>query len=308
MWRLALAVAVLASCNPRPTELHRLELPGFSVEVPPYVKAGKDLRYNDDEVDAESGIQRVTILWHAGKPLPPDQLEPVIGKAMDEAMEDEVIEWDPARAVTIGGQKASRLDGGFDGISAVTIVDIACGDRSIMFSLVGLGIRNFRERLLESFLCKPDPAEEAKLASAAPVGSDDPAAFEGFRHVDDNRANFTITNDVLTAVFELEHATTDAIENLQDTIDFTYGMSARFTPEGKPETRDGRTFYRGAIAIDKDTTQWAVGAVLRCNPESAVISIVGVDKPGDRAAAIEWLGKLRCAKPSDPPLAIAPAS
>ena len=307
MWRLAVSVAVLVACNPRPAELHRLELPGFSVDVPAYVKAGPDLRYSDDEVDGESGLQRVTILWNAGKPLPPDRLQPVIGSAMDEAMEDEVIEWDPARAVTVGGQKASRLDGGFDGVSAVTIVDLACGDRSIMFSLVGLGIRGFREKLLESFVCKPVAAEEARLATAAPIGSDDPAAFEGFRHLDDNRANFTITRDGLTAAFELEHATTDALEHLQDTISFTYGMAARFTPEGKPETRDGRTFYRGAVAVDRETTQWAVGAVLRCNPETAVFAIVGVETAGDRAPAIEWLKKLRCAQPSDPPLPIDPA-
>jgi hypothetical protein len=304
--RGVIALLILAACNPRPTELQRLELPGFSIEAPGYVKVPPDLRYNDDEVDGQSGLQRVTILWHAGKPVANTERIEEIGAAIGAAMEGDEIEWDPVRTLTLGGQRANRLDGGAEGLSMATIVEIGCGDRSIILTFAGLGIRGFRDRMLDTFACKPIPAEEARLATATPIGSDDPTAFAGFRHVDDVLANFSITNDELIATFELEHQPTDDLAHLQDALNGMYGLDSTFTPEGKPEIRDGRTFYRGALAVDRETTRWAVAVVLRCDPKTAVFGVAMVTKPDARQKAADWLAKLRCSKPTDPPLPLAP--
>ncbi|MEJ7599197.1 MAG: hypothetical protein WKG01_14920 [Kofleriaceae bacterium] len=165
--RPLLAIALLAGCRPMTVELEPAALPGFSVALPPYVKVPAQLGYDEGELDGLRDGNRVLVQWSVGPILAPGELRSTFGKALDEAMGGDPPEWDPPRSVTIAGQQASRLDGGVEGVSAVTAVDITCGGRNVVIAVAGLNTRRVRERIFESFACTPIAAEEARLAASA---------------------------------------------------------------------------------------------------------------------------------------------
>ena len=164
--RPLLAIALVAGCRPIAVELQPAALPGFSLELPPYVSVPPDLAYAQGELDGLRDGNRVLVQWDVGPILQPGELRDTFGKALDEAMGDDALEWDPPRSVTIGGQPASRLDGGVEGVSGATAVDITCGGRSVLIAVAGLSTRRVRERIFASFTCAPIAADEARLAPA----------------------------------------------------------------------------------------------------------------------------------------------
>ncbi len=300
--RLALALLLLVGCK-RSVELHRVDLPGFSLELPASVHYA-----GDGKTDYRSGSVRdlgdrlvVFVGWQPGEISTVDEM-PVAVRAIVAAVPSLAgLSLSPARAVEVGGQKATRIDSKIEGI-AVTFADITCGKRSVM---LGFGAaRDFeptRDRILASFRCQPDAAEDAALAAAAPIGVDDPAVLAGWSRVANDDA-FAMTNGRLAVLAVAAPSGGSATGVIGRMIPSLFaGVGAKWAERGR-ETRGGREYVRGTMTADGDETPGVVAAWACGNggDDAVIVLAFGPDDAIDEA--IDFIGKLRCARRSDPPL------
>jgi len=308
-WSWIVVSGAVAACNlPRiERSYQRIELPGFSLEAPTFVKAKPGLSYREGDVEAREGLSSISISWKVGKPFSVQELPATVKTVLEELAEGEKVTLERARSQLIGGQKASVVSGTV-GMAHTAFADITCGGRSVMISVAGLAIDELRDRIFGSFQCKPSAAEEKQLADTVPIGVDDPTTLASLRYVDDDRSSFVITNGDQVAVFDTTTGDTQEIDMLRGLMPKLLGAGANFKgdPKGR-ESRGRRTFDRGTMTLEDGTTRAAVTSLWRCdNDADAVLALVLVPDKADQPKAIDWLMKIRCAKPGDPPLPIGP--
>ncbi len=312
IWCGFLAVAALTSCSPREHELHKRQLPGFSLDVPAFVEVKPELSYRDDEIQADQGMLGISVSWSEGGTLDPAGLNMTVKALMETAAKGEDVELDPARSPTIGGQQAVQVEGNIGGIARFSFTNVVCGGRSVMIGIVGgASFEKLRDRMLGSFACTPVAADEKQLGSTTPIGVDDPTTLAGFRYVDQDRSQFSITNGELIAIFDTTSADSESMELMTKLLPNLLGAGANVTMD-----RDGRavrsvgsasrSFEQGSMKNEDGTRNGVVTSLWRCDGDKqAVFAIVVVLFDTDRTKAIDWLSKIRCARPGDPPLAIA---
>jgi len=299
--RRALVLLLVLGCK-RSTELKRVELPGFSLELPASVHYT-----GDGKTDYRAGTVRdvgdglvVFVGWQFGEIASVDEM-PVAVRAIVEAVPALArIELAQARSVEIGGQKATRIDSKIEDV-AVTFADITCGKRSVM---LGFGAaRDFeatRDRILASFQCHPAAADEA-LAEAAPIGVDDPAVLAGWSRVANEDA-FAMTNGRLAVVAvgaPSGGSVTGVLHRMIPTLFASIG--AKWQERGR-ETHGGREYFRGTMTADGEETPGVIAA-WPCGDGGDDALIVLALAPEDALDdAIAFIGKLRCARATDAPL------
>lgn len=312
------ALVLTAGCKERGLEFSRIELPGFSIEVPTFVKAPVGPEYHRGELQRHKfpGVAVPTMIgltWQAGEILTNEEMPAMAKVVIDSFAGSLKTTYGATTSVTVGGQKATRLDASLDKVS-MSFVDITCGKRSVMLSLAALdNFQAIRDRMLDSFVCKPIEAEEAKLGSKFPVGADDPTVFEGWRFGDEDRSVMTITNDELVVVFvETPKPDNVSLEQLRSLVPkLLDAAGTTFTPSNDPpETRnlgsERRIFERGTLTAEGETSA-AVTSIWMC-PDGArtVIALAVVSEGIATKAAVDFISKVRCAKAKDAPLPIAP--
>ena len=307
-------VLLLAACKPRPEAYHRVELPGFSLEAPDVLVAKPGLAYREDDLDGERGLTAVSLSWSVGELSEPDDFGERVNLVVEALAKGEKVEMMRARKTKVGGQDAVRIDGKVS-ILHITIVDIACGTRTITIQVTGTSIEDLRDRVLASFSCKPDPAQESKTAVApVPVSIDDRSVLAGFRYSDDDRTMLSITNDKLLVVFHGITGLSDEPELMRTLLPKLLESAGEYLPDSAlRETRKGpkgieRVYQGGWLTIDGER-HLVFSSVWTCDEKNSVVAyVVVLDKAVERGPTIDGLNKFRCAEPDDAPLAIAPAT
>ena len=307
-------VLLFAACKPRPEAYHRLELPGFSLETPDFVQTKPGLAYREDDLDGERGLTAVSISWSVGELSEPNEFGERVNLVIEALAKGEKVQMMPARKAKVGGQDAVRVDGKVN-ILDITIVDIACGTRTITMQITGTSIEDLRERVLASFSCKPDPKQESQTAVApVPVGLDDRSVLAGFRYTDDDRTMLSITNDKLLVVFHGVTGISDEPELMRTLLPQLLKSAGEYRPDAaRRETRKGpkgieRTYQGGWLEIDGES-HLVISSIWTCDEKNSVVAYaVVLDKAIQQGPTIDGLNKFRCAEPNDAPLAIAPAT
>jgi hypothetical protein len=298
-------LALLGACDK--LEFKPLALPGFSVDAPTFLEAPANAQYRAGQVQAQRGTKLVSISWQAGAAMTPEEMPGAIRVAIEHVAKGQGFNLGDAKAVTIGGQKATQLDA-HSGEVKVTYVDIECGKRSVMIGVVATSqFETLRDRVLGSFHCTPDEAQEKLLGDLVPIGADDPATFAGWHYADDDRSIFSITNDELVAVF-IETTTLDTPEmsKLREMIPsfLALGGASFVATDGGAETKtlaDGskRSFDRGELVVDGNRTP-AVTTFWTCDDGvRLVIGLLVAPEADKLASGIDWITRLRCSKPGD---------
>jgi hypothetical protein len=301
---VALSLAALAGCDK--LEFKPLALPGFTVDAPTFLKAPANAQYRAGQVQAQRGTKLLSISWQVGAAMTPEEMPAAIGVAIEQVAKGHNFQVGAAKAVTIGGQKATQLDA-HSGEVKVTYVDIECGKRSVMIGIVGTSqYETMRDRVLASFRCTPVEAEEKLLGDLVPIGADDPATLAGWHYADDDHSVFSISNDKLIAVF-METTVMEKREmaKLHELIPTFFALGgATFTSDGHIETRTlpggaTRTFDRGQMTVEQGTAS-AVTTYWTCDDGvRLVVGLLIAEDDDQRTDAIEWAARLRCSKPGD---------
>ena len=309
-----LALASTAGCK-RTSEvaLHRLELPGMAIDAPTYVKAPAQAAYRSGELRYAKYPVVFSIAWQLGEPLTAEEMPQAIKLTFDELMRGKPTTIGKPRAVKVGGHDAIQLEASISGMKVI-FTDVICGRRSAMIALAGDRLVAKRDHILQSFECKPDAREEAALENAMLVGSDDPTVFTGWRLADAERSPLTITNDELVVVFaEIGKPQGIGLDKIRNMLPGMFGIGGgTFTPTGSREQRtiaggERRIFERGTLTVEGESLP-AVSSLWSCsvNDARAMMALAMMEDESSVPAAIEFLSKIRCAQPGDPPLPIGP--
>lgn len=300
----------LAAGNSR-IEYHRVELPGFSLELPKPAAFTGDLKaqYRTGQVEARFGLKFVAVNWQVGEIATLEEL-PSIAKVMAAAIPDGArMTSQPARLEMINGHKATWLDAKIESID-VTFVDIECGKRSVM---IGVGAATdfeaIRSRILKSFTCKPVEADEKAIASAVPIGVDDASVLREWFAVPNDDA-FTISNGELLAVFtEIPHTAIDGkmLERVLPTLFAAYGGTwASARREKRAAVGGEREVHFGTMTMDGEPMPTAL-ALWPCGGGGDMLMGMVMRMDGiDLEPGATFLTKVRCSQPGDPPLPLSP--
>jgi len=312
----------IASCKKKSIEFHRLELPGFSIEVPTFVKAPVKPEYRAGDVQRQQfpgNIEvptAISVSWQPGAIMTVEELPATARVLLAEFVpKGTKTTFGAARTVTVGGQTATQLDAKLATVDAL-FIDITCGKRTVMITIATVEhFTTIRDRMLKSFVCKPVEADEAALDSLVAVGADDPKTFDGWRYADTDHSVVNITNGEMVVVFA-ETQKPDGIEldTFRKVLPQLFGASgATFTPDtdGR-ETRtlaggERRQFERGKVTIEGETVA-AVLSLWACpDGKRAVFGFAMIVLPEIPASkAIDFITKVRCGKVGDPPLPVGP--
>jgi hypothetical protein len=303
-----------AGCKKR-IEYHRVDFPGFSLEVPEGMDYGKDpvTEYRAGQVQWQDGSRLVIVSWQAGSRATVEEM-PLLVRTMAMAIPNGAkLESDPAQTVTVSGHQGTRVDARIETMS-LSLVDIDCGKRSMM---IGVGAMRdldaMRKRVLDSFQCQPIAEHEQPIGtSAVPFGVDDPSVLAGWERVQ-NDDMFTMSKGTTMflalqvprgdkasalvldkAIPELMTATGAAWTNLD--------METRKTKWGE------RMFRRGHVKVD-DEVMAGVVTVWPCDGRAdAVLAMAFVPTEAELGATIDFISGLRCANPDDPPIQLPAAA
>lgn len=303
-------VLLLAACDAG-VEYHRVEMPGFSLELPKQATFNGDLKtqYRTGQVEARFGLKFVAVNWQVGAIATVEEL-PSIAKATAAAMPDGArITTQPARTEMVNGHKATWLDAKIETVE-VSFVDIECGKRSVMIGMgAASGFEAMRSRILRSFTCKPGEADEKAIASAVPIGVDDAAVLHDWFPVPNDDA-YTISNGALMAVFaEVPHTAIDGrtLEKVLPSLFAAYGGNWTASRREKRAALGGeREVHFGTMTLDGGALPTAL-ALWPCGARGDMLMGMVMRMDGaDLEPAATFLTKVRCAQPSDPPLSLAP--
>lgn len=303
----ALALA-LAACGDKVT-YHVVEFPGFALDVPTEMTYGGDpkVEYRAGQVQAQAGHRVFVVGWQPGANATVDEM-PMFMKAMAGALPASA-EFRPGapETLTIAGHPATRMDAQIESMT-LSMVEIACGKRSVLIAVgAERGVDELREHLVASFDCHPIAAAEAAVATAVPIGVDDPATLAGWRIATDGDM-FAIANATMQVGFyPIPSSPAIDSDSLAKVLPTLFGAAGMTWARDRSVTRDGRLYEFGRISANGDSMPGLLALWACPGRADAVIAMaIGPDATGD--AAIDFLGKLRCARPDDPPLSLAPAA
>lgn len=259
------------------------QLPGFSVGLPGDLDAAQyayDLgQVRLTRVGGTGGT--VAVAWQPG-PMSPEELE-VAARALGSAV----------GAAADGGVSLTALEGP-DGASVplaivhsdkgpIQLSGLPCGGRTLMLtSMGGAGMEALHRRIMASFHCEPDLAQEASLARPLPLVLDLP----GWHLVDPAPGQWTLSDDVSSVLVRpLQGTAADSLEKLVGPLLAAGGMVDVVT--SPPE--DGCIPLRGTM--DGDALHgWARGVT--CGDRMVVLFSLSPDA----AHAHALLGPMRGAR------------
>lgn len=306
---LALSSVLASAGCKKGIEYHRVEFPGFALDVPQGMDYRNDpaTEYRAGEARWKDGSRLVIVSWQVGGRAPPEKMPDLVRGMPIGSPNAPELETEPATAVIVNGNQATRTDGRTESMS-LSVVDIDCGKRSIMVVMGALrDLDALRERVLGSFECRPIADQEQPIgASAAPFGVDDPALLTGWKR-SENDALFMMSNGP-TILMALQVPRSDEAAPLlldKATAELMTMTGAEWT-SGQTETRQTkwgeRTFRRGRVKIDQQVVAGVV-TFWSCEGRSdAVLAMAFVPTDGDLGTAIDFISGLRCANPGDPPI------
>jgi len=309
-------LVALAGCRGDKLDYHRVEFPGFSLEVPTTIVYAKDLatEYRAGQAEAKDDSRLVTLSWHPGAHMTVEEA-PAMVRAMSEVSPKSMaFKGEPGRAIKIGGHDATQIDARIGtGTGTMSLTDIACGKRAVMVGVIArFGGQAVRERILGSFDCHPIAAQDASLsaAAAAPFGIDDPALLAGWHRRNDGD-QFAMSNGELLVVVTQRPRNEDVTEKLDQYLPTLLGAAGWRWTGSRIETRQAqggeRTFHHGRISMEGETANGVV-TVWNCPGRTDAVMVFALSMTGgELTPAVDLLAKLRCVKPDDPPLPLAPA-
>lgn len=311
--RAALLLLAVAGCRGDRIEYHRVELPGFSLEVPAFVNYGKDpaTEYRAGEVEGKSSSHLVVLTWRLGPNTPLEEM-PTMARALRAGIpESKTLQTEPARALQINGNNATQIEARLD-TAQMSYTEITCGKRAVIVYVVArtISVRAMRDRILNSFACRPIATQEAAIdGAAAPFGIDDPALLAGWHRVN-NSDEFTMSNGKLVVFVSQRPRMEEVVKELDRFLPAIMGASGSSWTKGKVETRPSqggeRTFHHGQMSTAGEMVDGIV-TVWHCPERTDSVMALAFSKPGGKLEpAIDLLTKLRCARPDDPPLPLAP--
>ncbi|MBA3539027.1 MAG: hypothetical protein H0T79_05320 [Deltaproteobacteria bacterium] len=309
-WSWVALLAVLAGCGERKVEYHKVEFPGFVLEVPTAVEyAGNRIReYTAGSTKAisERNGRAVFVTWQPGVLSTPDEMASYV-KAIASLMPKptSAVTTGTATPETVGGQKALRIDATIETMRML-LVEVECGKRSVQLAALAYrGVDAIMAKMVSTFACTPIATAEARVGGV-PIGVDDPALLAGYYHTEDPEM-YSLTNDAVSLMF------TSAPGGDREDADALHKMiPAMFGAHGvwknrRRETRGARTYQHGDVTVD-GTTLAALIVLWNCDDDrtDAVMALAMAPERTDIDAVVEVLGKIRCAKPGDAPLKLRP--
>jgi hypothetical protein len=292
----------LLGCK-RSVELRRIQLPGFSLELPSsmhYTGDGKT-DYRSGQLHDIGDRYVVFVAWQPGEAATVEEM-PIAVKAVGEVVPQLArMSMSPARSYVIGSQQATRLDTSYEGV-AITFIDISCGKRSVM---VAFGAeREFeqtRDRILDSFQCHPNAAEDTAIAAAVPIGVDDPSLVANWFRVKNDDA-FAMSDGQLILVAVSVPNAGDMTGMVDKIIPTMFDAAGAKWLGGKREQHGAREFQRGVMEADGERTAGVI-SIWRCDGTNDALMVLALAPDEDAVTtAIDFVGKLRCARRDDPPL------
>jgi hypothetical protein len=291
---LAILLLVFA-CSGRaaPAHYQPVALPGFWLDLPDFVAVEGTPAYSAGQVRGERGDLSVWVAWQNAELDSPVKAQQLFGELMDGKVTARA-----ARATSIGGQRAIEVEGAAQG-KDIVFVEIACGVRRVVIRLAGPSSADLRERVLGSFRCHPEGAEESALARP-PFGVDDPSVLAGWSRLPGDDA-FYLGNGHDIVTFSRD------VEPLDDPAALRTRMQTLFTKSpttwqvGESDSRVAlgtqRFFQRGRVVMEGKQS-FVLGASWRCT-DGVILALSYLDDAAAADAITDLLCKLRCARPDD---------
>jgi hypothetical protein len=287
--RVLLLVLALTGCHTDvPPPMRHVGLPGFSLDVPVMLADQKvPTTYPHGELRDNGRDAVYSVVWNP-RPLPDDVHIPQFSEMLAKLPEVSTVA--PAAHLRVGELAALRFDVTMGSSSDFfSLVAIGCGQRTVQ---IMVRAHRFGEQTLQAMLahfdCRPNGAEDDRIAHSVPVGLDDRAKVAGWKHVPDP-GSFTLSDPSQTHAVSFTTTDTEATGAL--------AIFAQMAPAGwklgPPTTSDGRQWAELTTPAGKGLAiSWP------CGPQTVIGFAVGFDA----AAAHELLLAFRCPKPDDPPL------
>lgn len=327
--RLVMAL-VLTGCGSRavpppalpspPSEFRRLELPGFSIDVPTGlgVGVGNITDYNAGDVRMQGSGRWFEVSWHVGVIF--------LGDRLAEIVRGSVAASQGRFAEMVRGYAATSQDHRYElrepqttiagphlaGVVEFTIDDqefawanIECGRRAVMLIIGGPQVMALRHHILDSFDCHPVAVTELALYDDAPIGVDEPDLLADWHRIDDRL--FMLSNDVFELMFHVvagrDFRDAESRNALMDVINKFSGLTWSNTRLEKRWARDGgeRIFQHGTIEISGKRRPGLLTA-WQCGDQSLFGIVVPLIAVSDLSSVMDLIMKLHCARPGDPPL------
>lgn len=303
-----------AGCKKR-VEYHRVEFPGFALDVPEGMNYGKDpeTEYRAGQVQWQDGSRLVIVSWQAGSRSTTEEM-PLLVRTMAMAIPNGTkMESDPAQTVTVNGHQGTRVDARIETMS-LSLVDIDCGKRSMMIGVGALrDLDEMRERVLGSFQCQPMARLEQPIGtSAVPFGVDDPSILAGWVRVQ-NEDMFTMAKGT-TMLLALQVPRGDKASALvldkaiPELMSATGAAWTNHDMETRKTKSGDRMFRRGQVKVEEEVMAGVV-TVWPCEGRAdAVLVMAFVPTDAELGGAIDFISGLRCANPDDPPIQLPAAA
>jgi hypothetical protein len=318
--RAALGFLLLAGCekegSPGRTDQpwDRVELPGFSVEMPP----GTDMSGPNAGTSYQAGtvkrartgepVHITAASWQVGALSTDEELE-ALGTAAAAALapatgKPTIIT--SKRREAINGQPAARLTMEMEPFE-MELIEVTCGGRAIQLMVAAVEATPLADRMVRSIDCHPDPVREKELSTdRAPVGFD---GLTGWYKTPEPAA-FTITDGTTLALFQTIPSSDvlkgDTFERAMGSLmqsflgSWTAGGSDR--PSRHGNTRQvvyGRSSSEGE-PIDVAATLWA------CAGGITTVGMVIHPTSVPRETAIDVLFRARCLAEGEAPPTLPP--
>jgi hypothetical protein len=306
---IVLALALVGCHRTHDVEYHRVEFPGFSAELPTAVTYGKDSRteYRAGQQFSKLGTRVVVINWQPGELSPPERISAPFKVAADVIRPGLRLSQGVGRAIKAGTLPATTIDGRAEGDATIdlTLVEIACGRRSVVFTVGGPSqTHEIRDRILATFECHPSADLDSWIASGAPIDVADSAALTGWFKID--REDFTISNgELILTALPSGHLPEPDDAMLTNVAHVLTRDGAEWQPVST-ELRGGRRFQLGRLT-SLHLTLPGVATVWNCPGRSdAVMAFAARTTDGDLSPALDFLATLRCSTPDSPPLPLVP--
>lgn len=312
----AAALLGLIGCKPGKIDFHRVDLPGFSLELPTELVYRGDPRadYAVGAVKAERRSRPpyvVHVTWEAGPLSTPDELA-AYGRLSVDAIGDpaNTVAPSPVESFQVGEHPAVRMSLLLRG-SPMVLVEIACGQRAVRIAAwTPRGGAVIVDRALASFRCTPVAELEAADAVADPVGFDGvDTLLRGWMKVEAEPGQLAITDGSMIALFQKTPGSAplpvDAIDRMLPGMMKLggAGWQARGR-EHKQGPHGGRDVFSGVMTADGEAYD-AVVSLWPCS-SNGVLAMVLHDGQG-RDAALDMLLAARCPRPGDARLELPPA-
>lgn len=310
---LAVGLSALVACEAK-VDYHTVQFPGFTLSVPTtttYTRASK-MEYRAGQ-SASSGLLRIVqVTWQLGEISTIDEM-PAMVDAMQALLPDASSKkFDPPFNAKVNGNDSVQIDGSItvEGTKlGLSIVDIACGKRSVTLTIVAAHkMEALKKHVVDSFVCKPDPAEEAEVGTTAvPFGVDDPTVLAGWKRMADD-STFMLEKDgtviVITQTPQFDTDDKDVFEKTMPDMFRAYGINWRSTTqESRPSITGARTLFLGTVT-NEDGAMPSVVTLFPCADRADGVMAIAMAGGGNLDEGIALVLGMRCAQPKDAPLAL----